>query len=395
MPWKNIGKSEARRAFVEACWKQKTSIAEACRCFGISRQCGHKWWRRAQEEGWSKQAQLADRSHRTRAAERLQQRWGGRVLALRRRHPCAGADQLRWYLELEYPLGPWPGVRTITDWLQSARLTRRRRRRARPGPQVERQRSVALRPNDVWTIDFKGWFYTRDGQRVLALTVRDGATGFLLLVRDMKSATDRHVRKVLIRLFRRYGLPRVMRSDNGPPFGGEGPRGWSSLAVWWVGLGIKVEYGRPGCPEDNAAHEQMHQVLKQETTQPAALTRVAQQRRFDRWRNKYNHHRPHQGLGMHPRGCYYRPSPGPVQLQSWSYPADCELKRADPRGRIHWRNQPRHIGRAFARQIVALKPRSRNSVAVYFGPHLLGELHASDCTGIRAVRVHTRKGRRG
>jgi len=294
MPWKPIGKSDVRRAFVEACWKQKTSVAEACRCFGISRQCGHKWLRRAQEEGWSTKVQLADRSHRTRAAERLQQRWGSRVLALRRRHPYAGADQLRWYLELQYPLGPWPGVRTITDWLQGAGLTRPRRRRALPGPQIERLRSVALRPNDVWTIDFKGWFYTRDRQRVLALTVRDGATGFLLLVRDMKGATDRHVRKVLIKLFRRYGLPRVMRSDNGPPFGGEGPRGWSSLAVWLVGLGVEVEYGRPGCPGDNAAHEQMHQVLKRETTKPAAPTRAAQQRRFDRWRNKSNHHRPHK-----------------------------------------------------------------------------------------------------
>ena len=395
MPWKFTGKREARRGFVEACWKRKTSFVEVCRSFGISRQCGYKWLRRAQAKGWSTKVQLADRSHRTGAADRLQQRWGRRVLALRRQHPFAGADQLRWYLEQEYPLGPWPGTRTITDWLQAAGLTRRRRRRARPGPQVDRRRRVALHSNDVWTIDFKGWFHTRDRQRVLALTVRDGATGFLLLVRDMEGTTDQHVRKVLIRLFRRYGLPRVIRSDNGPPFGGEGPRGWSSLAVWWVRLGIEVEYGRPGCPQDNAAHEQMHRVLKQQTAKPAAPTRAAQQRRFDRWRSKYNYHRPHRALGMRPPGSLYCPRPSQVQLQSWTYPADCDLKRTDSRGRIHWRNQPRQIGRAFARQIVALKSIGADAVAVYFGTHLLGELHASDCTGIRAARVHIQDRRGG
>ncbi len=339
--------------------------------------------------------QLAERSHRTQVSARLRQRWSHRVLALRSHYRFAGADQLRWYLEQKYRLGPWPGVRTITRWLQAAGLTRRRRRRARPGPRVERQRRVARHANDVWTIDFKGWFYTRDRQRVFALTVRDSATGFVLLVRDLERPTERHVRKALIKLFRRYGLPRAIRSDNGPPFGGEGPRGWSSLAVWWVRLGIDVEYGRPGCPQDNAEHEQMHQVLQQQTAKPAAPTRAAQQRRFDRWRIRYNYHRPHQALGMRPPACFYRPSPRHVQWQRWTYSADCELKRTDPRGRIHWRNQPRQIGRAFARQIVALKRIDADVVAVYFGPHLLGELHATDGTGIRAVRVHTHAGRGG
>ena len=211
----------------------------------------------------------------------------------------------------------------------------------------------------------------------------------------MKRTTERHVRKVLIRLFRRYGLPQVIRSDNGPAFGGEGPRGWSSLAVWLVQLGIDVEYGRPGCPQDNPAHEQMHQVLQQQTAKPAAPTRAAQQRRFDRWRIEYNYHRPHQALGMCPPASLYRASPSQVQLQRWTYSTDCELKRTDPRGRIHWCNQSRHIGRAFARQIVALKPIDANTAAVYFGAHLLGELHAADCTGIRAVQVHSQNGRGG
>jgi hypothetical protein len=250
-------------------------------------------------------------------------------------------------------------------------------------------------PNDLWTIDFKGWFYTRDRQRVLALTVRDSATGFVLLVRDLEAMTDRHVRRVLLRLFRRYGVPRAIRTDNGPPFGGDGPRGWSSLAVWWVSLGIEVEYGRPGRPGDNAAHEQMHQVLQQETAKPAAPNRAAQQRRFDRWRTKYNYHRPHQGLGMYPRAAVYLRGSRPVQVQHCTYSADHEIKRADPRGRIHWRNQPRQIGRAFAGQRIALKRINANTAAVYFGPYLLGELHAADCTGIRAVRVHPQRKRGG
>lgn len=361
-------------------------MAQVCRCFGISRQCGYEWLRRSREDGWAAKRQLEDRSHRTKAAALLRGRWWQRVMALRRKYRFSGANQLRWYLEQHYRMGPWPSVRTIGRWLEAAGLTQRRRRRALPGPLIEVRPPAARRPNDLWTVDFKGWFRTRDGRRVSPLTVRDQVSRYVLLIRDMDRTTESHVRAEFVKLFRRYGTPRAIRTDNGPPFGGEGPRGWSTLAVWWVRLGIAVELGRPGCPQDNAAHEQMHRVLQQQTAQPSASCRAAQQRRFDRWRAMYNRHRPHFALGMYPPISIYRRSPRPAQLQQWTYSSDCELKQASRRGRIQWRKHQRLIGQAFAGQILALRPVRANVAAVYFGPYLLGELHASDRTAIRAVR---------
>ena len=382
MPWKTTEKTEARRAFLELYWNSGLSLAKVCRRCGVSRKTGHALVRRAQEEGWT----LADRSHRTKAAVAWRERWFIRVVAMRRSHPFAGPAKLLWHLQQKFRLGPWPGIRTMGRWLHSARLTTQRDHHPRPGPAILVQPRLALAPNDVWTIDFKGWFRSGDGRRVCPLTVRDSACRFVLLVRHMERTAEREVRRILTRLFRRYGLPHAIHTDNGPPFGGAGPHGWSTLCVWWVQLGIAVEHGRPGCPQDNAAHEQMHQVLKAETARPAAPSVAAQQRRFDRWREKYNRQRPHDSLGMHPPVALYRPSQRPFQLQQWRYPSEWELKRTDPRGRLRWRNRPRLIGVAFARQIVALKLINPDVAEVYFGPHLLGELHAGDNTAIRPVR---------
>jgi putative transposase len=388
MPWKTVGRTEARRAFLELYWNAGLSLAEVCRRCGISRKTGYALVRRAVEEGWT----LEDRSHRTKKAAALHRRWFPRVVAMRRSHSFAGAAKLRWHLQQKFPLGPCPGVRTLGRWLQSAHLTARRDRHARPGPVIVVQRRRALAANDLWTIDFKGSFRAGNGQRVHPLTVRDWACRFVLLVRHMECSAEREVRHSLSRLFRRYGVPRAIRTDNGPPFGGAGPYGWSALCVWWVRLGIEVIHGRPGCPQDNAAHEQMHQVLQKETAQPAAPTVAAQQRRFDRWRKKYNRRRPHEALGMHPPVALYQPSPRPLQLQQWRYPAAWKLKRTDPRGRLTWRNRPRLIGKAFGRQFVALKLVRPDVAEVYFGPHLLGELHAGDHTAIRAVRCVAQTG---
>jgi putative transposase len=384
MPWKVVDKAKARRAFVELFWTGHLSLAEACRRSGISRRSGYRWLGRAEHSGW---ARLVDKPHRTRAAEALQRRWLTRVLAMRRAHAFAGPEQVRWQLQQRYRLGPWPSARTISRWLKAAGMSAKRQRHARPGPCLQRPRRVAMSCNDVWTVDFKGWFYTGDGQRVQALTVRDLASRYVLLVRHVRRNTDRVLRRIFVRLFRCYGVPLAIRTDNGPPFGGEGPRGWSSLSVWWARWGIEIEHGRPACPQDNAQHEQMHQVLKQQTASPPAPTMAAQQGRFDRWRVGYNHRRPHRGLGMHPPVCMYQSGQYRPQSQTWSYPSDWMLKRTDPRGRIRWRNQDRLIGRAFASQTIALKPITAAVAAVYFGSHLLGELHASDPIGMRAVRI--------
>ena len=385
MPWQTREEWSERRRFVAARLTRKLTLKELCEQFGISRDCACKWWRRFEAEGVTG---LVDRSRARRSALALRVLWMSRVEDARQRYPTWGAPKLRWWLEQNHGERPCPSERTIGRWLAEAPLTKPRARRAPAGPTVRRQvRRPARHPNEVWTVDFKGWFMTADGKRVSPLTVRDLATRYLLLVRHLRA--DRHeVAQAMRKLFRRYGLPREIRSDNGPPFGSLGPRGWTPLTLGWVRLGIHVSFGRPGCPQDNAEHEQMHAVLKKEATRPAAHNLVQQQRRLEAWRCFYNEQRPHEAIGMVPPATLYRPSPRHLQnpRPPWSYPAGCELKRLDSKGRLTWAQRQRAIGRAFAGQTVGLQPHRHDMVKVYLGPHLLGTLHASDLTDLRPVR---------
>jgi hypothetical protein len=243
-------------------------------------------------------------------------------------------------------------------------------------------------PNDVWTADLKGSFPTRGRQRITPLTVRDLATRAVLGIYHVGHGGERQIAPVMRRLFRRYGLPKAIRTDNGSPFGALGPRGWSHLAVSWVKQGIRLEYGRPRSPQDNAEHEQMHRLLKADTTRPASVTVAAQQRRFERWRQWYNLRRPHESLGMQVPAQRYRPSQRRWRptAKPWVYPAHWLRLRPDAKGRWQWRKRQRLIGQAFTHEILGARVINADTLAVYFRSSLLGTLHASDLAGLRPVQ---------
>jgi putative transposase len=366
-----------------------------CRRHGISRECGYKWWRRFKSGGWP---QLVNRAAQPGSAEKLRQRWWSRVQAARRQEADFGPKKLRWLLRQSHPRERPPAARTLARWLARAGLVRRCKRRARPGPAVKLPgRLVGRCVNDVWTIDLKGSFGTADGRRINPLTVRDLASRYMLCVRHVGSGGEAQIGPVMLGLFRRYGLPRALRMDNGAPFGTLGPRGWSRLSASWVKLGIRLEYGRPRCPQDNAEHEQMHRVLKRRTARPASVHAEAQQRRFERWRHWYNHDRPHEGLGLHVPASRYRRSPRrlPQRVPQWSYPARWARLYPDAKGRCQWRKRQRLIGQAFIHEELGCKNLSADALAVYFGPHLVGTLHATDTAGLRPVQWRLKAGTGG
>jgi len=194
---------------------------------------------------------------------------------------------------------PVPAVSTLARWLVEGNFVAKRPRRARPGPVLPwRGVQAAQRANQVWTVDFKGWFRTGDGRRCEPLTVRDLHSRFVLAVVLLPKPSDAAVRQALRRVFRRSGLPEVIRVDNGAPFGGKGALGLSRLSVWWLRLGIAVEFTRPAHPQDNGGHEQMHRVLKADTATPPAPSLRAQGRRIAAWLTSYNQERPHEALGQ-------------------------------------------------------------------------------------------------
>jgi putative transposase len=382
MPWKNQQINNPQWSFVESVLRKERTFGEVCRQYGISRKTGYKWWRRFLQGG---RAGLRPRSRRP---QRLARRWPEwvRVVVrqLRRQHPSWGGKKICWALRQRWPRRALPQPRTLERW--SPRVVRRHR--ARPGPRGPAlARAQAHRANDVWTMDFKGRFRCADGTRQEPLTVRDLFSRYVLLVQHVAARSDPAVRRVLTRLFRRRGLPRVIRVDNGGPFGGRGALGLSTLSVWWLRLGVQVEFTRPGHPQDNGAHEQMHRILKAETAAPPATTARAQHRRFQRWRRTYNHHRPHEALHQQVPARFYRASRRrwPRRLPTWRYPRHSLVRRVSHGGWISWAGRRRLIGRAFAAELIALTPLGPHC-AVHLGPHLLGELHSADPGGLRPVR---------
>ena len=229
-------------------------------------------------------------------------------------------------------------------------------------------------------MDFKGWFRTGDGTRVEPLTVRDLFSRYLLAFRLLPSQADTPVRRVFRRVFRRHGLPRAIRCDNGAPFGGSGPRGLSRLSVWWRRLGLRVEFGRPAHPEDNAGHEQRHGVYQREVADQPAWTPADHQRRTDRWVRRFNRQRPHEALGRRVPAQIHRPARHrwPPRLPAWRYPRGWPRVTVNPRGYVRWRRRSRFIGRAFAGERLGLAPLPHGGRAVHLGDDLLGHLHEGD-----------------
>ena len=389
MTW-NIFTQVARRLkFVKLALKAQQSMSRLCRLFGISRKCGYKWKHRFEREG---RRGLLDRTRRPqRSPRQTSQEWLKRIGQMRRRYRSWGSRKLRARLAKEYKEQRVPTARTIGRWLKKMKLSRRGPRRCRGGPQVRLGKlTVAGRSNQVWTVDFKGWFRTQDGHRVEPLTVRDLHSRYLLSIRVLPDHRWEPVRRIFLRLFRRYGYPGVIRVDNGGPFGSTGPAGLSRLSAWWTVLGITVEFIAPGHPEQNAGHEQMHRVMKAETARRPSRNRRAQQRRTDRWVGVYNQVRPHEGLGQQTPAEVYRAHAQARRNGILKYPREWVVRRVRSNGQIKWQGRKRFVGEAFVGYPVGLKP-GRKKWTIYFGRLVVGELWEHDVGGMRPAKYARRR----
>jgi hypothetical protein len=233
-------------------------------------------------------------------------------------------------------------------------------------------------PNDVWAADFKGWFRTRGGKRIDPLTISDWASRYLICCQALQDTASPQVQMRFESAFREYGLPRAIRTDNGPPFASVGLGGLSRLSVWWIHLGIWPERIRPGHPEENGRHERMHRTLKAATAQPPRQTRVAQQAAFDIFRQEYNEQRPHESLGMKTPGEKYRVSqrPFPAHLPEVEYGPDFEVRRVRSNGQIKWAGEMLYMSDALVGESVGLRKIDNEVWSIHFGPLPLATYHS-------------------
>lgn len=391
MPWKAKNEQEQRYDLVRAMAARREPIAELSRRWRVSRKTAYKWLRRYQQKGL---AGLANKRRQPRQVTlRTPQYLLERLRRLRKKRPTWGARKLHYRLSEEFGEAEVPAVTTLSRWLKRWGLTRGRRRRL-AGPRVLRRRvREARRANEVWTVDFKGWYRTGDGTRVDPLTVRDLYSRYGLRVALLGSTSVEETRREFMRIFRKYGLPERIRCDNGTPFGGGGPTGLTRLSAWWVKLGIEVEFITPGRPCENGAHEQFHRVYKAEVARNPAKRRAEQQRRSNDWLRGYNQERPHEALGMGVPASRYKPSRRrmPARTKLWRYPEGWQRRWVKGNGEISWRGRKRFVGEAFVRDYVGLKAIKWGVWRVYFGPKLVGDLCEKERGNIRIARYQTQR----
>lgn len=388
MGWKETRVQDERARFVLEADAEEVALAELCREYGISRKTGYKWIARFHSEGI---AGLADRSRAPHTqpqavSEQIEQQ----IVELRTKHPKWGERTLKSWLEKHRDDESWPAAATIGAILKRRGLTVPRKRRPRATPSTELHAATAA--NQVWGIDFKGWFRTQDGSRCDPLTISDLHSRYLLRCQLVRRCDDAHVRPLLVAAFREYGLPERIRSDNGPPFATTGRGGLSRLAVWWIRLGIVPERIEPGKPQQNGRHERMHRTLKQYTAQPAARTVRAQQKAFDEFRKEYNEQRPHQGLGMATPASLYAASGReyPRRLPELEYPAGWILRRVTASGEVKHQGRRFFLSEVLEGQIVGLEEIDDEHYRLWFGPAELGLLDRRQWQ----MKQSARKGRR-
>ena len=394
MPWKTTCVAEQRRRLIAEYLRREKPLVKLCGEWGVSRKTAYKWIARFMAGGG---AGLCDQARTARTVHnRPEPIWLARIRRWRARHPSWGAPKLRAGLLRRFGAEGLPSEAAIGRWLKTWALTAQPhpQRRRRKGP--SRERPALTRPSrchEVWTADFKGWFRTGNGARVDPLTVRDLFSRTILAVELLHQPTVAGTQAVFAGIFARHGLPRVIRTDNGTPFGSSGALGLTRLSVWWLRLGIRVEFIEPGRPDQNGAHEQVHRVYQQEAATPPAPTVRAQHRRSQRWIEIYNQHRPHEALGMRVPADLYRPNARrcPARLAAWRYPAHWLSRLVKGKGQISLFGRGRYVGEAFEGERVGLH-RSQPSVwSVHLGPHLIGELRSDESSGIRAVWYHPRR----
>lgn len=353
MPWQETQPMYERTKFIAAVEAGEFSMAELCRRYGISRKTGYKWLRRFESEGL---AGLAARSrqphHSPWALDASTQRT---IVQLKYRYPHWGPKKLKQRLMALYSRQSWPAVSTIGELLKRQGLVKPRRRQARVVPMSE-PLSHCQSVNAVWSADFKGQFRLADQQWCYPLTVSDNYSRYLLDCYALGQPRAVPVQRRLERLFRCYGLPQAIRTDNGSPFASRALGGLSRLSVWWLKLGIWPERIAPGQPQQNGRHERLHRTLKAEATQPASKSRRGQQQRFRRFQQVYNETRPHEALAGRTPGQVYRPSLRryPERVPVVDYDEGIVVRQVRNNGLIKWRGELYFVSEALIGEPVGL-----------------------------------------
>jgi putative transposase len=389
MPWKEQDVVSLRTEFVRRSIEPGVVFRELCAEYGVSAKTGYKWQRRFLEQGLSG---LKDQRRTPQySPHQLPEPVVCDMVRLKLQHRTWGPQKIRQvYLRSH---GQAPSESSFKRVLDKAGLVQRRRtRRAEPGQRLMYP-MAAEAPNDVWTVDFKGWWRMSGGRRCDPLTIRDEFSRYVLEIRAMQGTRTAQVREAFEEVFEQHGMPKVIRSDNGQPFASwNAPLGISGLSAWWVALGIRLDRIEPGHPEQNGGHERMHRDIRMELQGVIEGDQKEHQHAFDVWREQFNRERPHQALQLRVPAEVYAPSAMRYQeVDQIEYPTDYIARKVSSEGSIRVGSRPFFITTSLRGWNVGLKYATAHQMEVRFGYMNLGILDLDGEVFIGASPDETRQ----
>jgi transposase InsO family protein len=364
MPWKNNTPMDQRKEFAIKAM-QSVNFRMLCQEYGISTKTGYKWKARMIENGLGGVIEQS-RKPKKHSME-LSEREVCEIIKLKQAHQYWGPKKIRELYIRKH--GKGASESSFKRVLERAGFVKKRKRikatlagRLHTGKKAEEI-------NEVWTVDFKGWWRSGSGKKYEPLTIRDEYSRYIIAIECLPDTKSETVRIYFEKVFKRYGLPKAIRSDNGVPFAHvEGIMGLSRLSAWWLTLGISLERGRPGHPQDNGAHERMHRDIRTELEGLGS-----NQDAMDLWRHSFNFERPHEALKMKCPCEVYKPSMKRYEgtLEDLDYPGMAARKISN-RGKIKWENQTFFISSSLVGWSVGLKQCQEHLLEVWFANLLLG-----------------------
>lgn len=371
MPWEQTSVMDQRVQFIADWLSGDYFKIELCMAYGISRPTANKWIRRYQQGGVKALEELsrAPHSHPNATCEEVREE----IVQGKLDHQNWGTKKVMDYLRENYPLLDWPADSTAGEILKRAGLVKTRHYRRRVAPYSE-PFGECQGPNQIWSTDFKGDFLLGNRRRCYPLTLSDNFSRYLLLCRALEHPSYEAVRPWFEWVFREYGLPEAIRSDNGAPFASLALGGISQLSKWWIQLGIRPERIEPGKPSQNGRHERMHRTLKHDA--PPQNNHQRQQHCFDLFSEQYNWQRSHEALGRKTPGSVYRRSPRsyPIKLPSIEYDSGIVVRRVRHNGEIKWHGDFIYISQVLAQEPLGLKQIGQEQWELRYSFHLLGIL---------------------
>ncbi|MCC6137234.1 MAG: transposase [Bdellovibrionaceae bacterium] len=373
MPWKEVKPVDERLRFIHYALEKDLSMVDLCELMGVSRKTGYKWLKRYEEDGIFG---LFDQTREPFSnPNKMCNEHQDLILKTRKQHPSWGAPKIHAYLKRK-SFKSLPAVSSMGRLLKKCGLTNKK-----PKSRLLRLDSQLTSPkevNEVWAADFKGDFTGRCGTRNYPLTVTDLQTRYLLLCKGQKNTAFTETKMNFSKLFTKYGLPKIIRTDNGVPFTGSG--GLSQLSVWWCELGIQHELIRPGKPHENGSHERMHRTLKADAINTKQFNFNEQQKIFDNFKEIFNYERPHEGIKNKVPGELYKKSQRkmPATIKLYNYPDHFKVTEVNGGGCFYLNRKRYYLSHVLENKWIGLEPIDKELWSIYYRDKMIAIYDEND-----------------